>query len=154
MPQDSPTEEQRQFIRHSMCLPLCYRVVVKGGTGRAEEKNSSTINVCRRGLLFSAKSPVDPASLIILKIPFAQELFEVTVRVAHCEQNLETGLYDIGVCFLKFSDSFRVKLIEEIFLISEYRNLLSIQLGRDVSLREASKEWVQRYSKRFEKLYW
>jgi hypothetical protein len=66
----------------------------------------------------------------------------------------EARLYNIGVSFYRFSDAFKVKLIEQIYLIDEYRILRSVQLGHDISLKEASEEWIKRYSKRFARLYW
>jgi hypothetical protein len=29
-----------------------------------------------------------------------------------------------------------------------------MQLGRQVSLEEASREWIKRYSERFKRMYW
>ena len=55
---------------------------------------------------------------------------------------------------MNYADAFKVKLIEQIYLIEEYRVLRSLQLGRDLSLKEASEEWIKRYSERFKKLYW
>ena len=55
---------------------------------------------------------------------------------------------------MSISDALKVKLTEEIYLIAEYRDLRSIELGREISLEEASQEWVRRYSARFKKLYW
>ncbi|MFA6379226.1 MAG: hypothetical protein WCX16_05560 [Candidatus Omnitrophota bacterium] len=45
-------------------------------------------------------------------------------------------------------------MVDQIYLISEYRDLLTLQLGREVSLDEASCEWIKKHSKRFKRLYW
>ena len=87
-------------------------------------------------------------------MPFQNKSFNVHARVVHCDRSLDTKLYHVGVCFERFSDAFKVKLIEQIYLICEYRDLRSVQLGRDISLEEASREWIKRYSDRFRKLYW
>ena len=146
--------EQRHFIRHPMCFPLKFRVLKDKGKERSKEERSRTINIGRGGLLFSAKIPVSVHFLIMIKIPFQEKVFNVKAKVVHCSRNAETKLYDIGTCFVRASDSFKVKLIEQLYLISEYRDLRSIQLGREVSLHEASSEWVARYSERFRRLYW
>ena len=142
--------ERRKFLRHPMCFPLRYKVLKKG----AKESKSSTINVGRGGLMFSAKDPSDVGTIILLKIPFENKVFKARARVVHCELNPETNLYNIGVCFDRYNDAFKVKLVEQMYLISEYRDLRSLQLGREMSLQDASREWIARYSKRFERLYW
>ena len=87
-------------------------------------------------------------------MPFQDKVFNVRAKVAHCDKNPETKLYNIGATFQRLSASYKVKLVEQLYLISEFRDLKSIELGREVSLEKASKEWIQRYSARFRKLYW
>lgn len=151
--------ERRHFIRHPMCFPLKYKLVRKWPSRSSEgeagkEETSTTINVSRGGLLFSAKKSVKLDSLIMIRLPFQQKVFKIKAKVVHCTKDKETRMYSIGVCFLRFSDAFKVKLIEQIYLISEYRDLRSIQLGRELTLQEASREWISRYSERFRRLYW
>ena len=147
--------EKRRFIRHPMCFPLKYKIIKKGrAAGEVKEESSTTINVSRGGLLFTGKSPVDVDSLIQIKIPFQDKVFNVKAKVVHCARSDDRNLYDIGICFQRYNDAFKVKLIEQMYLISEYRDLRSIQLGRELTLQEASQEWIKRYSKRFQKLYW
>lgn len=152
IPESLKAAERRHFIRHPLCFPLQYKLIDKKQKNKTIK--SKTINVSRGGLLFAAKSPADPNSLISIKMPFQNKIFKVLAKVIHCHKNPETKLYNIGVCFDKFSDAFKVKLIEQMYLILEYRDLRTIQLGREISLHEASKEWIKRYSERFKRLYW
>ena len=87
-------------------------------------------------------------------MPLYGKVFHIKARVVHTEKNYESGLFSIGVEFVTYSDAFKVKLIEQIYLIEEYRELRSLQLGREMTIQEASQEWIKRYSKRFEQLYW
>jgi hypothetical protein len=94
-------------------------------------------------------------AIIILKMPLRNKVFNIRAKVMHIEIDRDDSkLYDIGIAFYRYTDAFKVKLIEQIYLIDEYRILRSIQLGRDISFNEASGEWIKRYSKRFAKLYW
>ncbi|HDZ76543.1 MAG TPA: PilZ domain-containing protein [Candidatus Omnitrophica bacterium] len=145
---------RRHFIRHPMCFPLSYKVIHRWQSDDIKEGLSTAINVSRGGLLFSSKQLVKKNSMISLAIPFEHKVFKVKAQVVRCSKDSETGFYNIGVCFKRINDAFKVKLIEQIYLISEYRDLRSLQLGKDISLEEASKEWIKRYSKRFQKLYW
>jgi len=146
--------EHRHFIRHPLSLPLEYKVIEKKQTEDTSEERSTTINISQGGLMFSARQPVKEDSVITIKMPFQKNIFKVNAKVTHCEKSPETKLYNVGVCFYRFSDAFKVKLIEQIYLISEYRDLRSIQLGKEISLEQASKEWIKRYSARFKRLYW
>lgn len=146
--------ERRHFIRHPLCFPLTYKVIGKKPKKGSNETRAETINVSRGGLLFSAKNPVGIDSIINIRMPFQSKVFNVKAKVVHCYKSLETRLYSIGVCFYRFSDAFKIKLIEQMYLILEYRDLRSLQLEKEISLQEASKEWIKRYSERFKRLYW
>jgi len=142
-------KERRRFIRHLLVSPLEYQVEENG---RFEP--SQTIDVGEGGLLFLGKTEVPQGSVINIQMPLYEKTFRIKAQVVHVTKDGETGLYRIGVAFTNYSDAFKVKLIEQIYLIEEYRVLRSLQLGRDVSLQEASADWIQRYSERFKKLYW
>lgn len=146
--------ERRRFIRHPLCFPLIYKVADKSAARKTREVQSTTINISQGGLLFSGKHPVKVGSLILMKMPFQDKVFNVRAKVARCEKSGDTKFYNIGVYFYRLTDAFKVKLIEQIYLISEFRDLWSMQLGREVLLEEASREWIKRYSERFKRLYW
>jgi c-di-GMP-binding flagellar brake protein YcgR len=158
-----PMTERRRFIRHPLCFPLTYRIVEPGAVkARAAKtaakiskgKKSTTINISMGGLLFAAKKPVTIGSIIMITMPFQDKTFNVRAKVAHCDKNPETKLYNIGAAFHRLGAAYKVKLIEQLYLISEFRDLRSIELGRDISLERASREWIKRYSDRFRRLYW
>lgn len=147
-------QNRRHFIRHPMCFPLAF-VIIEGGLRKnPKPKKSETKNISRGGLLFSSKAKVSEGVLIQIKIPFQTKIFKVKANVVHCRKNPDTGLYDIGVKFSRSREAFKVKLIEQMYLISEYRDLQSMQSGRQLSLQEASQEWIEKYSERFSRLYW
>lgn len=146
-------EEKRRFIRHPLCFPLTYKVLNNDVSG-GKEKYSTTINISVGGLLFSARNAAKPGSRIMIRMPFQDKVFNVKALVVHCKRDDETKLFNIGVSFYRMTDAFKTKLIEQLYLISEFRDMRAIQLGREVSLEEASREWIKRYSKRFKRLYW
>lgn len=149
-----PISERRRFIRHPLCFPLTYKVLDKQPLQDNGEGKSTTINISMGGILFAAKKPVKTGSTIMLKMPFQNKVFNVRAKVVHCDMNRETNLYNIGAAFHRFNAAYKVKLIEQMYLISEFRDLKSVQLGKDISLERASREWIKRYSARFKRLYW
>jgi hypothetical protein len=142
--------EKRHFIRHPVCFPLRFKLV--GENIPAE--HSKTLNIGRGGLLFTAKKPVDLNKVIVLKMPFQDKVFNIRAKVVHCKKSVDGAGYNIGVCFLMVNEAFKVRLIEQMYLISEYRDLQSLHYGRELTLQEASEEWIKRYSERFKRLYW
>ena len=154
MSQHRQVVERRRFIRHPICFPLVYKVVKKGLPKDLKGSRSTTINISKGGLLFSAKRPVEVDSSIIIRMPFQNKFFSVEAKVVHCNKDIHTKLYNIGVCFQNPSEAFKARLVEQMYLISEYRDLRSMKLGKEISLQEASREWIKRYSKKFQELYW
>jgi len=142
--------EHRRYIRHPICYPLKY-TIQKG----AKKETSKTMNISEGGLMFMSKKPVKKGTLIVVELPFLEKVFKIQACVAHVSSD-EKGskLFTVGVSFHRVADALKVKLIEQLYLIDEYRHLRSIQLGRQISLEEASEEWIELYSKRFKKLYW
>ncbi|MBF0216531.1 MAG: PilZ domain-containing protein [Candidatus Omnitrophica bacterium] len=141
--------EKRRFIRHLLVSPLEYQI-----EDGPEFTKTQTLDISEGGLLFMAKDDVEIEKRININMPLYERTFHIKAKVVHTAKDPETGLFKIGVAFLTYSDAFKVKLIEQIYLIEEYRVLRSLQLGRDMSLSEASQEWIKRYSERFKKLYW
>jgi hypothetical protein len=144
------TKERRHFIRHPICYPLEFEHASK----RIKER-VKTLNVSEGGLLFLSRHPLKKNEIIILKMPLQDKVFRVKAKVMHAAKDSEnTDLFNVGVSFYRYSDAFKVKLVEQLYLIDEYRILRSLQLGYELSMQKASEEWIKRYSKRFARLYW
>ncbi len=144
------SKERRRFIRHPICYPLEFEHAPK----KIREK-TRTLNVSEGGLLFISKYSLKRGDIIILKMPLQNKVFKVKAKVMHAsEDEASPNLFNIGVSFYRYSDAFKVKLIEQLYLIDEYRMLRSLQLGHEITMQKASEEWIKRYSKRFARLYW
>ncbi|MCX5667657.1 MAG: PilZ domain-containing protein [Candidatus Omnitrophica bacterium] len=143
-------KERRRFIRHPICYPLEFEHASK----KIRER-TNTLNVSEGGLLFLSRHHLKKNEIIILKMPLQDKVFKVRAKVMHTAKDSEnTNLFNIGVSFYRYSDAFKVKLVEQLYLIDEYRMLRSLQLGHELSMQKASEEWIKRYSKRFARLYW
>jgi len=143
-------KERRHFIRH----PICYPLEFEHASNKMGEK-TKTLNVSEGGLLFLSKHPLKESEIIILKMPVQDKVFRVKAKVMHVTKDSENkDLFNVGVSFYRYSDAFKVKLVEQLYLIDEYRILRSLQLGHELSMQKASEEWIKRYSKRFARLYW
>ncbi|MFH1877444.1 MAG: PilZ domain-containing protein [Candidatus Omnitrophota bacterium] len=142
-------QEKRRFIRHLLVNPLEFQV-----SEEQEFMKTETVDVSEGGLMFMSKCEVPGGTFIKIQMPLYGKVFKINAKVEHVEKDDSTGLNKVGVSFLTYADAFKVKLIEQIYLIEEYRVLRSLQMGKDMTIQEASKEWIKRYSERFQKLYW
>lgn len=133
---------------------MCYPLEVEYAPKRVMER-SRTVDVSQGGLLFSSKRRLKTGKHIILKLPLQNKLFRVQAKVVHVRKDTENSkMYNVGVSFLRKSDAFEVKLVEQIYLMDEYRMLRSLQLGRDITFKDASLEWIKRYAKKFDSMFW
>ncbi len=55
----------------------------------------------------------------------------------------------MGVQFLDASDAFRVRMVEQVCAIEEYRRQQVEEEGRELSREEAAREWIATYGSRF-----
>ena len=145
----SQNNEKRRFFRHPISLPLEFKMAKSDKPDKAR-----SVNLSLGGLLFLSKSKLAPDSNIIVSLPFKDKVFRVNGTVARCAKDEDSKLYNVGIMFTKISDAFKVKLVEQLHLIEEYRCLRSIELDREISLKEASEEWIEKYSAEFKKQYW
>lgn len=143
-------EDRRRFIRHPICIPLEFeRVKMPQRKHKVE-----SVNVSLGGLLFLSRVRIGIGTDITVSLPFKDKIFKVRGRVVRCDKDATARLYHTGISFLKVAEAFKVKLVEQLHFIEEYRCLRSVQLNREVSLPEASREWIKRYSRQFRELYW
>jgi hypothetical protein len=144
------TKEKRHFIRHPVCYPLEFEHAPKD-----IKERTRTLNVSEGGLLFLSKHRLRKNEIIIIKMPLQDKVFKIKAKVMYSTKDSEnTDLFNVGVSFYRYSDAFKVKLVEQLYLIDEYRMLRSLQLGHELTMQKASEEWIKRYSKRFARLYW
>ena len=86
-----------------------------------------------------------------ISIPLEQQLFKINALVTHSEHDEDTELFRTGVSFEDAVSSFRAKLAEEILLIRQYREKVSLLKGRQFSEEEAARMWIYRNAENFAK---
>jgi len=133
----------RQFIRHPADVPIeVSRAADSGYVGHC------TKNVGYGGLAFLSDTAIEPESVVALRIPCLRPVFEVsTARVAWCKN--EGGQYAVGVQFLDHDVAFRVRMVEQVCHIVNYRRDVEILEGRKLTIDEAAREWIKRYASSF-----
>lgn len=127
--------ERRKFKRFPVCCPteLAYENAASG-------VNSITENISAGGALVSTDKPINTKDLVV-KVMLKRNSYTVKSKVVHAHAEYESGPYKVGVQFQQTSFDFIKGLFAEIEAINAYRNKLSAEEAREVSLSEASLKW-------------
>ncbi|MEZ5672751.1 MAG: PilZ domain-containing protein [Thiotrichaceae bacterium] len=126
----------RQFFRYPTDIPIEITVPEK-----QLSKRKQLHNVSLGGISFKASCCWEQGTILNVRIPFVKPPFEATGKVVWCQQ--QTNCFYVGVEFLQAEDGFRVRMVEQICLIEQYRHQQTAQ-GRKLSSEEAALEWINR----------
>ena len=133
----------RQFVRHPVDVP-----VEIGTEGLLPRSSVHSNDISLGGLAVRSNFALRPGEQVVIRIPSVRPPFEAPARVAWCHELDDTG-YDLGVTFLDAEDAFRVRMVEQIFHIEEYRLSVHRLEGRELSSEEAADEWIALHAEQF-----
>lgn len=132
----------RRYIRHPVEVPIEVEVA------RAQDRRHERLrNVGAGGLCFHAKDPLDSATRVRIRIPAVDPSFEVEGWVVWC--NPADRGFDIGVEISQSADDYRLRMVEQLSHIENYRRLVEKRDGRRMSAEQAAREWISRYADEF-----
>ena len=132
----------RSFIRHPSNIPIDFQLedlVVEG--------NEYLKNVSIGGLAFNSRAEIDIGSVIRIKIPLIQPVFQALGRVTWCRP--DDQFYEVGIEFLDENDKFRARMVEQICHIEDYKQEVLKNEGRKLTGEEAASEWIKKYALQF-----
>jgi hypothetical protein len=135
-------DTRREFIRHTIDVPLEVETVESGGP-RVEHG----INVSHGGLAFETDACLQEGATIRLRIPTVNPPFEATARVAWCRPEGRSFL--VGVQFTDAGVAFRSRMVQQVCSIENYRKEVLQREGRQLTSQAAAAEWIDRYAGRF-----
>ena len=135
------TPAPRAYIRH----PSKVGIQVTPLSTR-EQLNLEINNISQGGLSFDSNVSFFKDTVVKLKIPSVKPVFKVNAIIRWCrEQSDKQGSpYELGVEFLDNDDAFKVRMIEQVCHIAEYRKDLHELLGKRVTWTQAYQEWISK----------
>ncbi len=107
-------------------------------------------NISLGGLCFVASDRLDVDESIQVRVPLLNQESSLAGRVVWCEKS-ERG-YEVGLEFDNPDEVERLKMIDQICQIEQFRQQVGQQDGRDLSSEEAAREWIRRYAGEFSAL--
>jgi hypothetical protein len=131
----------RRFVRHTADVPIEISAVEDA------PRMMHGVNVSIGGLSFVSTENFPLGTVIHVRIPSVTPPFDARARVVWIMP--EGDEYCVGVEFLDEADSFRVRMVEQVCAIDEFKRRLEQEEGRSVTRDEAAREWIRRYAGRF-----
>lgn len=128
-------ENVREFIRHPAQVPI---KVASEKT--PEQLNLKLNNVSAGGLSFESPQRFSEGTVVKIRIPSTKPVFRVHAIVEWCRGLKD--VFELGVRFLDQDDAFRVRMVEQVCHIEQYRKSLQETEGRRISRNRASYEWI------------
>jgi len=135
-------EEKRRFIRHPTQIPIEVSCMNKSIC-----KCKRLSNISLGGLAFKSNQNWQLGTLIGIRIPLIDPLFETKGQVVWCQQS--PAYFDVGVEVMDKDEVFKVRMVEQVCQIEQYRKSLKKQDGRNLSIEEAATEWISHYAADF-----
>lgn len=132
----------RVYIRHPSEIPIEYSI-----SDTVAPKKKPLNNISTGGLCFRSDNSITGGTEVMIHIPLIKPAFTVKGVVVWCHE--KDGNYDVGVKFMDSASEFRVRNIEQVCYIEQYRKEELQKKGRRISAEEAAMEWVAKYAKDF-----
>ncbi len=133
--------EQREFIRHPTDIPV--QIELESVVAAHDEYLN---NISEGGICFRSRVPLAAGSMIRIRIPIVNPMFECTGRVVWCE---DRGAHcDVGVRFFRSDHIFRLRMVEQICHIEQYKQEAASE-GRVLTSEQAAIEWIEKNAAKF-----
>jgi len=132
----------RNFIRHPSDIPIDFQL-----EDLVIDDTDYLKNVSHGGLAFHSRRSLPLNSIIRIKIPLIDPVFQTLGKVTWCDAYVD--YFEIGIEFLDEEDAFRTRMIEQICHIERYKQEVMEQEGRQLSGEEAAIEWIKKFAKSF-----
>ena len=132
----------RRFIRHPTNIPI---EISTGEQPAHAVLHVHNLGEC--GLAFRADRELAAGTVINVRIPHVQPVFETAARVSWCRGG--AGEFELGVEFVDVQEAFRARMVEQVCYIENYRNQVYAAEGRRLTPDQAAIEWVSKYAAQF-----
>lgn len=136
----------RNYIRHPTSIPIHIASGAHAGT------QLKVNNLSAGGLCFFTELPVKVGSIVDLIISCVSPDYQgegVIVWRRQAPSDQAPKGFEVGVRFANDDEYFRVRMVEQICQIEEYRQQLA-GVGRILTTEQAALEWINRFAADFD----
>ncbi len=134
-------KHERCYIRHVAHIPLEVEPYDAN-----HQVSLQLENVSVGGLAFKSANDIPVGTLVKIRISDINPEFLVDGVVQWCKPSADA--FEVGVEFLGEEDAFRVRMMEQVCHIEQYRQK-QLKTGRVLTVNEASEEWIEKHGADF-----
>jgi Tfp pilus assembly protein PilZ len=138
------TSEIRKYVRQVTGIPV---EVTLDYSENINADDGTITNVSLGGLALVTEDPLDISESIQVRCPILNNEIELNGKVVWCEKSLRG--YEIGLEFDDPAEIERLKVIDQICDIEQFRTQVAEQEGRHLSSEQATREWISQYTGNF-----
>ncbi len=132
----------RNYIRHPTSIPIRVSAISQNDT------QVVTNNLSAGGLSFYTDIPIKVGSIVDLMIPCISPDYQGEGIIVW-RRNQQPQGFEVGVRFANDDEYFRVRMVEQVCQIENYRRELA-EVGRNLTTEEAAIEWIKRFAAHFD----
>ncbi len=136
------TYQGREYIRHPSDIPIVIQP-----ESNPNQLNLALNNVSRGGLAFDSPTSLESGSVVNINIHIVKPTFKVKGIVQWCKSKEDH--FEVGIQFVDTKDAFRVRMVEQICHIEQYRRQIKQEEGRSLSGEAAALEWITKHAAEF-----
>jgi Tfp pilus assembly protein PilZ len=139
----------RRHVRHITGIPI--QITLDYASRNYQKSSDDTItNVSHGGMSFIADDRFDIGQKIRVRFPILNKQTALSCKVIWCQKS-NRG-YEIGLEFEDSEEIQRMKMIDQISDIENYKRRIALQEGRKITSEQAAREWVKQYAGDFSAL--
>ena len=132
----------RNYIRHPTSIPI--RVESSSPLVRS----AKVCNLSHGGVCFTTDEQLRVGTTIDLSIPYVSPEYKGSGVIVWRKEHQPKG-YDVGVKFTSEDEFFRLRMVEQVCRIEDYRDKMCAK-GRELTSEQAALEWIQRFAQDFD----
>jgi len=140
---DSSDTERRIFLRHPSSAPIQIFPQQQPMT------HMPMRDISKGGLAFESNVLLEKDTVLNIRIPHVRPPFEASCIVRWQRKLDDDNLFEIGVMFLDEQTAFRLRMVEQVCYIMQYRQQAAAR-GREISFEEAAREWIEANAEDFD----
>jgi len=134
-------DERRRFIRHPVDAPIQI-----SPQSSDVLQHISMSDVGEGGVAFITNIAFENGVVLKIMVPHVHPPFEASCIV--CWRKICGDQFEVGVKFLDEGSRFRVRMVEQVCHIENYRKQAAAE-GRILSGEESAQEWIGKYAADF-----
>lgn len=135
--------QSRSFVRHPTDIPIHWSLGEIAPPGDVPLRNISD-----GGLAFISFHDIPVGTSINIQIPVVRPDVSVKGEVVWCSP-CDDGCFEVGVRFIDAGQHFKMRMVEQVCHIEQYKKELFENEGRVLTSKQAATEWIKRFAKNF-----